>query len=129
MPSDPPKSRIFAPLTGRRSRPRSAAKVTAGEKPGDDAKPATAPLERFSRLRERKYAIDHGPGPVQRHRIGHRLQILDRTDRDALQPLLLHHHQRNAQILRRRAGEHADEGDGAADLRRAAHAQWRAGYK
>ena len=42
-------------------------------------------------------------------------EILDGADRDALQALLLHHHQRQPRVGGRGAGKNTDEGDRAAD--------------
>ena len=71
--------------------------------------------ERLFHLIERKGLVDHRLHPVDRDGIRHRLEILDRSDGDALQPLLLHDHQRQPRVGRRRPGEHADKGNRAAD--------------
>src|SRR6516164_1571973 len=71
--------------------------------------------ECFLRLIERKRSIDDGLHSVDAYCIRHRLEIFDRSNGDALQALLLQHYERKAQFGRRRASEHADERDGAAD--------------
>ena len=66
-------------------------------------------------LIERKGLVDHRLHSIDGDRIDHGLEILDRSDRDALQALLLHHHQRQPKFGRRRSGKHPDKGDGTAD--------------
>src|SRR3954469_13414039 len=71
--------------------------------------------ERLFHLVERKSLVDDRLHAACRDGVRHRLEILDRSDREALQALLVHDHQGQPRVRRRWPGEHADERDRTAD--------------